>query len=337
MAGAGLAPCGLTLVAGLLHDRRDLGVGDEALPALRIPVEDHPDPVVFVGIAEDVRTLGPVLPSASRRPWSRRSSGSGRSPRTSSLPGSSLSSSVCSRRRSSTPMVRRVCAPAARAASGERPMPRANEVVLERPERRRGAAADAGLLVDVLDVVPDRLGRDAEVVGDPLVGLAAHEHQEDLQLALGQPGGQLARSLPARGGRRRRAPRRRPPGRAAPPWPRASAPPRPPARRAPAGTAAPRAWPRSSRRRRGCGPPGRAPAHACRGGSRSRRAARGVSRPGSRSGRAPATGRRRARCSGGGVARAPTRRTRAARASPRSSSTRRRGRGRARARRAGRA
>src|SRR2546421_1754602 len=33
----------------------------------------------------------------------------------------------------------------------------ANEVVLEGPERRRGAAANAGLLVDMLDVVSDRL------------------------------------------------------------------------------------------------------------------------------------------------------------------------------------
>jgi hypothetical protein len=41
--------------------------------------------------------------------------------------------------------------------------------VLERPERRRGPAADAGLLVDVLDVVPDGLGRDAEILGDLLV------------------------------------------------------------------------------------------------------------------------------------------------------------------------
>src|SRR4051794_20737301 len=49
------------LVPGLRHDRRDLGVGDEALPAVRIPVEDHPDPVILVGIAEDERPLGPVL------------------------------------------------------------------------------------------------------------------------------------------------------------------------------------------------------------------------------------------------------------------------------------
>ena len=33
-------------------------------------------------------------------------------------------------------------------------------------------------------------------VGDLLVGRAAHEHEEHFELALGQPGGQLARSLP---------------------------------------------------------------------------------------------------------------------------------------------
>ena len=34
----------LRLVPGLLHDRRHLGVGDEALPALLVPVEDRPRP-----------------------------------------------------------------------------------------------------------------------------------------------------------------------------------------------------------------------------------------------------------------------------------------------------
>ena len=73
---------------------------------------------------------------------------------------------------------------------------RANEIVLEGPQRRGRPAADARLLVDVLDMVPDRLGRDPEIVGDPLVGLAAHEHEQDLQLSLSQPGGELARALP---------------------------------------------------------------------------------------------------------------------------------------------
>lgn len=52
-----------TLQAALLKDRRNLGVGDEALPTLLTPVEDHPDAVVLGGIARDVRALGPVLPS----------------------------------------------------------------------------------------------------------------------------------------------------------------------------------------------------------------------------------------------------------------------------------
>jgi hypothetical protein len=41
----------------LLHDRRDLGVGHEVLPALLVPVEDHPHPIGFGGITEDERAL----------------------------------------------------------------------------------------------------------------------------------------------------------------------------------------------------------------------------------------------------------------------------------------
>src|SRR3954447_10140440 len=51
----------LALVAGLLQDRRDIRVGDEVLPALGIPVEEGPDAVGLIGIAEYGRTLGPVL------------------------------------------------------------------------------------------------------------------------------------------------------------------------------------------------------------------------------------------------------------------------------------
>ena len=58
---AGLRRLRPTLEPAFLKDRRDLRVGDEALPALLIPVEDHPDPVVLVGILKDVRTLGPML------------------------------------------------------------------------------------------------------------------------------------------------------------------------------------------------------------------------------------------------------------------------------------
>src|SRR5207248_8971533 len=52
---------GLTFVPGFLQDRRDLGVGDEALPTRPIPVEENPDPVLLIGIAKDCRTFGPVL------------------------------------------------------------------------------------------------------------------------------------------------------------------------------------------------------------------------------------------------------------------------------------
>src|SRR5215212_2802278 len=51
----------LTSVPGFLKDRRDVGIGDEALPALGIPVEERPDPVLLIGIAKDGRTLRPVL------------------------------------------------------------------------------------------------------------------------------------------------------------------------------------------------------------------------------------------------------------------------------------
>src|SRR5450755_29322 len=49
------------LVARFLHDRRDLWIGGEALPAVEIPVENHPDPVILVGVAEHKRTLRAVL------------------------------------------------------------------------------------------------------------------------------------------------------------------------------------------------------------------------------------------------------------------------------------
>src|ERR671934_1679978 len=52
---------GPTLQPAFLEDRRDLGVGDEALPAPLIPVEDHPDTALLIGIAKDGRTFGPVL------------------------------------------------------------------------------------------------------------------------------------------------------------------------------------------------------------------------------------------------------------------------------------
>jgi hypothetical protein len=49
-----LRPLGRAFVPGFLQHRWDFGVGDEALPALFVPVEERPDPVALVGIAKDV-------------------------------------------------------------------------------------------------------------------------------------------------------------------------------------------------------------------------------------------------------------------------------------------
>src|ERR687888_160596 len=51
----------LAEVAGLLHDRRDLRVGDEARPPLLVPVEERPHPVLLAGVAEDRRALAAVV------------------------------------------------------------------------------------------------------------------------------------------------------------------------------------------------------------------------------------------------------------------------------------
>src|SRR5438067_1063646 len=56
---AELRHLGRALVPGFLHDRRDLGIGGEVLPTVGVPVEDHPDAVVLIGVAEDERTLRP--------------------------------------------------------------------------------------------------------------------------------------------------------------------------------------------------------------------------------------------------------------------------------------
>ena len=77
------------------------------------------------------------------------------------------------------------------------------KVLLVRPDRGGGAAAHAGLAVDVLDVVADGLDGDPELVGDRLVRLAAHEREQHLELASRQAGRQLARpfrnAVPGRG------------------------------------------------------------------------------------------------------------------------------------------
>src|SRR5205814_8266745 len=139
------------LVPGLLHDRRDLRVGHEALPAFRVPVEQHPHPVGLVGIAEDGRALGSVLLALL--------GALGREDAQEAVV-------VLDLRRCQDHVLllrllgisgRRRCAASVRAwtprRNGANALLAANEVVLEGPERRRGAAAYTGLLVDVLDVV----------------------------------------------------------------------------------------------------------------------------------------------------------------------------------------
>src|SRR5947209_1254146 len=51
----------LSYMPGRLNDGRDLRVGQEALEAFLVPVEDHPNPVGLRGIAKDGRAFGPVL------------------------------------------------------------------------------------------------------------------------------------------------------------------------------------------------------------------------------------------------------------------------------------
>ena len=211
---------------------------------------------------------------------------------------------------------------------GERPTPCAPGRS-RTPRRRRCATSHADLLVDVLDVLTDRLGRDAEVVGDLLVRPAAHQNEQDLELPLRQSRGSSAVAR-ARDGRRRRAPRRPHPGRAVRRLPPAGAPPRRPERRAKAGAVVPRAWLRSNRRPRGSAPEIERCSSRARGDSPSVKplvvpAARRPIDAGRR------TGRRRAPSSADGAARAPLPEP-SGRASPRSRSTHRRGRGRARAR-----
>ena len=62
--------------SGLLHDRQDLGLGDEALPALLVPVEDDPDAVLLGGIANTSAPSDPcsaLLAPAVEKTFSKRS------------------------------------------------------------------------------------------------------------------------------------------------------------------------------------------------------------------------------------------------------------------------
>src|SRR5580765_3135226 len=51
---------GLGTVAGILEDRRHLGIGHERRPTLLVPVEDGPHAALVAGIAEDGRALRAV-------------------------------------------------------------------------------------------------------------------------------------------------------------------------------------------------------------------------------------------------------------------------------------
>ena len=82
---ANCAACGFDLCPASFMIGGHLGVGDEALPALLVPVEDDPDPIVLGGVAEDERALRSVLLALLGARASRRSPGSGRSPRPGSL------------------------------------------------------------------------------------------------------------------------------------------------------------------------------------------------------------------------------------------------------------
>ena len=160
----GLRPA---LVTGRLHDRRHLVVGDEALPTLFVPVEEHPDPVALVRVSEDLRAFRSVLPTL-----------------VGALRREDLHEAVellhlrrCEDQRM-PPSIDRISMRSHSArAHRANALCGGNEVVLEGPDRRGCATANARLLVDVLDVMPHGLRRDAEVGGDLLVGRASDEHE----------------------------------------------------------------------------------------------------------------------------------------------------------------
>jgi len=70
------------------------------------------------------------------------------------------------------------------------------QAVLHREHRGGGTAGSVDLGVDVLDVIAGRLGRDHQSFGYLLVGQAAGEQDQDLDLAGGQACGPGQR-LPA--------------------------------------------------------------------------------------------------------------------------------------------
>jgi hypothetical protein len=62
------------------------------------------------------------------------------------------------------------------------------EVVLDRKERCRRARGDSSLRVDVLQVVVDRLGSDAEMGGDLVDRAADRDAPQHIDFAIGQVG-----------------------------------------------------------------------------------------------------------------------------------------------------
>src|SRR6266545_2874953 len=111
---------GAALVPGFLQDRGDVRVRDEALPTVGIPVEEHPDPVGLVRIAEDCRALATVLPALL--------GALGREDAQEAVEifdlcrcQDHLVPPLRSRRRGSTPMVQRVCAPGCPGGMGRMP------------------------------------------------------------------------------------------------------------------------------------------------------------------------------------------------------------------------
>ena len=218
---------GLAQVSGFLEDRRDLGVGDELRPPVLVPVEQRPDPVLLGGVAEHRRALRAVERALlgalraehlqesvdvldGRRCQDHDCSPSDGSLRISLPPTGSVGVGSFSGR-------------AAGAASVDLPIsaigavgPSAgdgvvDDLVLDRPAGRRGAAGDADLRVDVLDVVLGGPRRDEQLRRDLAGGSAVGDEAEHLDLAPAQAAGpRLARPRSSgRDGRRRSAGARR--------------------------------------------------------------------------------------------------------------------------------
>src|SRR6266516_6670221 len=70
------------------------------------------------------------------------------------------------------------------------------QVVLHAEEGRPGSSRDAELAVDVLDVVPDGARREVQLAGHLLVGVAAGEQAQNLDLAARETGRPLPPSRP---------------------------------------------------------------------------------------------------------------------------------------------